>query len=328
MKFKKQIFIESMVGLFSFAVIAALFLLTVVLSQDSLFRKERPVEILFDNAMGLRVGDSVSARGVTVGKVKQIGLKPDGVHVLALLTTPVHLREDYRIEVLPTSVLGGRYLNIHEGSYAAEPMRPAPKLLQGSPSTDLLDAATRTVEDIRQALNDGILEDFKATMAQVRKIATKLGEGEGTLGKLINDDAVYGDVQQIAANLRTVSDKLAQGEGTLGKLMNDGRLYDDAQSVAANLKDISDRLNRGEGTLGRLLSEDDRVYEDLAATIASFRKMSESIERGEGTIGKLVADEGLYLDFQALLREGRAAVDDFRETTPVTTFTSIFFGAF
>ena len=328
MKFKKQIFVETIVGLFSFAVIAALFLLTVVLSQDSLFRKERPVEILFDNAMGLRVGDSVSARGVSVGKVKQIELKNDGVHVLALLKTPVHLRNDYKIEVLPTSVLGGRYLNVHEGTYASEPMHPAPKLLKGNPSTDLISAATKTVEDIRQALNDGILEDFKATMAQARKIATKLGEGEGTLGKLINDDAVYGDVQQIAANLRGISDQLAKGEGTLGKLMNDGRLYDDAQSIAANLKDVTDRLNQGEGTLGRLLAEDDRVYDDLAATLASFRKMSESIEKGEGTLGKLVADEALYLEFQALLREGRAAVDDFRETSPITTFTSIFFGAF
>ena len=327
MKFKKQIFVESAVGLFSFAVIGALFLLTVVLSQDALFRTERPVEILFDNAMGLRVGDVVSARGVTVGKVKQIALKRDGVHVRALLSTPIHLRTDYRIEVLPTSVLGGRYLNIHEGSHDAEPI-PAPALLQGAPSTDLIDAATRTVEDIRNALNAGILEDFKATMAQARKIATKLGEGEGTLGKLINDDEVYGDVRQIAANLRVVSDKLAGGEGTLGKLMNDGRLYDDAQSVAANLKDVSDRLSKGQGTLGRLLAEDDRVYEDLAATVAAIRKISESVERGEGTLGKLVSDEALYLDFQALLREGRAAVDDYRESSPITTFTSIFFGAF
>ncbi|HAL92440.1 MAG TPA: hypothetical protein DCM68_05380 [Verrucomicrobia bacterium] len=294
MKFKKQIFVESLVGLFSFAVLAALFMLTVVLSQDSLFRKERPVEILFDNAMGLRVGDVVSARGVTVGKVKQIELKKDGVHVLALLKTPVHLRDDYRIEVLPTSVLGGRFLNIDEGTYANEPMRAAPKLLKGTASIDLMDAATRTIEDIRKALNEGILEDFKATMIEVRKITTKLGEGEGTLGKLLSD----------------------------------GRLYDDAQSVAANLKDISERLNKGEGTLGKLLGADDQAYEDLTATLASFRKMSESMAKGEGTLGKLVSDEALYLEFQSLLREGRATLDDMRETSPVTTFTSIFFGAF
>jgi len=328
MKFKKQVFIESAVGLFSFAVIAALFMLTVVLSQDTMFRKERPVEIVFDNAMGLRVGDAVSARGVSVGKVKQIDLKRDGVHVLALLKTPVHLREDYRIEVLPTSVLGGRYLNIHEGSYDTPPMRPQPRVLKGHASTDLIDSATRTVEDIRLALNDGILEDFKATMAQVRRIATKLGEGEGTLGKLIADDAVYRDVQEIAANLRGTSEKLARGEGTIGRLMNDDRLYDDAQAVAANLREISDRLAKGEGTLGQLLAGDDQAYQDLAATLAAFREMSESIARGEGTLGRLVADEEMYLEFQGLLREGRAALDDIRETSPITTFTSIFFGVF
>jgi hypothetical protein len=228
MKFKKQIFIESMVGLFSFAVIAALFMLTVVLSQDALFRSERPMEILFDDAMGLRVGDVVSARGVTVGKVKRIALQEDGVHVMVLLTMPVHLRDDYRIQVLPTSVLGGRYLNIDEGSHDSATLRDPPELLRGSPSPDLISSATATVEDIRKALNDGVLDDFKATMASIRKISARLAEGEGTLGKLLADDAVYGDVQRIAANLGEVSDKLAQGEGTLGKLLNDGQLYADA----------------------------------------------------------------------------------------------------
>ncbi len=327
MKFKRQIFVESAVGLFSFAVLAALFLLTVVLSRDALFRAERPVEILFDNAMGLRVGDSVNARGVTVGKVKQIALKKDGVHVLALLTMPVHLRTDYRIEVLPTSVLGGRYLNIHEGTYEAAEL-PRQKIYQGSPSTDLIDAATRTVEEIRQALHDGILDDFRGTLQQARKIATRLAEGEGTLGKLINDDTVYGDVQQAAANLRDISGALAKGEGTLGKLIQDDAVYGDVQAVAANLKDISARLNQGEGTLGRLLTGDSQVYDDLAATLAAFRQMSETIARGEGTIGRLVSDDELYTEFKALVREGRAAVDDIRETSPITTFTSIFFGAF
>lgn len=328
MKFKKQVIIESAVGLFSFAVIASLFMLTVVLNQDSLFRKERPVEIVFNNAMGLRVGDTVSARGVTVGKVKQIDLKRDGVHVMALLTTPVHLREDYQIEVLPTSVLGGRYLNIHEGSRDTEPLSPQPVVLRGHASVDLIDTATKTVEDIRLALNDGILEDAKATMVQVRKIATRLGDGEGTLGKLLADDAMYTEVQELAANLREVSAKLVKGEGTVGKLLNDDRLYDDAQAVAANLRDVSDRLAKGEGTIGKLLSGDDQAYEDLAATLAALREVTVSIASGEGTLGRLISDEEMYLEFRGLLREGRAALDDIRETSPITTFTSIFFGVF
>ncbi|NLG33771.1 MAG: MCE family protein [Lentisphaerae bacterium] len=327
MKFKKQVFIESMVGLFSFAVIAALFLLTVVLSRDSLFHRSQSVVVVFQDVMGLRVGDMVSARGVTVGKVKAIELQAKGVHVHVLLDKPIHLREDYHISVMPTSVLGGRFLNIDEGTLDREPI-PMPALLAGSSSEDLIDAATQTVVEIRDALNGGILEDLSASMEQIRSLATRLGEGEGLIGRLLTDDALYGDIAQILGNVRQVSDELARGEGTLGKLLTDEAVYEDVQAVAANLRQATDSVARGEGLLGRLLSGDDAMGEDLAGTLTAFRTISETIARGEGTLGRLLTDEELYVEFEALVREGRAAVEDFRETSPITTFTSIFFGVF
>ncbi|MDR0993185.1 MAG: MlaD family protein [Verrucomicrobiota bacterium] len=328
MKFNKQLVMESAVGLFSFAVLAALIVLTVILSHEALFRASLPMEVVFEDVMGLRVGDNVNSRGVTVGKVKQLLLREDGVHVMAMLDVPVYLREDYRMEVRASSVLGGRYLSIHEGTPSSQMLEPPPPVLQGSPSADLIDSATKAVEDIRTALNDGIIEDFKATMANIRGITDRLGSGEGTLARLINDATVYEDVQQLTANLRQLSDSLADGEGTLGKLITDEAVYTDAQAIAANFRDLSDRLVRGEGTLGRLLMSDDQVYEDLAATMASLRGVMETVGRGEGTIGRLLSDEEMYLEFRSLLREGRAALDDIRETSPITTFTSIFFGAF
>ena len=327
MKFKKQVFVESAVGLFCFAVIGALFMLTVVLSRDSLFRRSQPMDILFQDVMGLRVGDVVSARGVTVGKVDKILLQKDGVHVLALLSIPIELRADYKIEVMPTSVLGGHYLVISEGSQTAEPIS-TDILLRGTPTAGLMDAATATINEIRAALNGGILEDVKVSVSGIRKIATGLANGEGTLGRLLRDDDIYGDIQQIAGNMRQISDTIAKGEGTIGRLVNEDALYNDAQVVVANFRDISDRLAKGEGTLGHLLSSDDTAYQDLAATLANIRKMSDSVAKGEGTLGKLMSDEELYMEFKALLSEGRAAVDDIRETSPITTFTSVFFGAF
>ncbi len=41
---------------------------------------------------------------------------------MALLDVPITLRADYRIEVMSTSVLGGRYLDIQEGTSAAAKM--------------------------------------------------------------------------------------------------------------------------------------------------------------------------------------------------------------
>ena len=327
MKFKKQVAVEVLVGLFSFAILAVLFALTTMLSEEMLFRKYTYIEIVFDSVNGLRTGDEVKARGVTIGKVKELVLKPGGVHVRVRLDVPLTLREGYRIEVKSGSVLGGRFLSVDEGGPEAPEISLA-GLLTGSPSAELLDTATKTVQDIQHALNDGVLEDLKASMAQIRKITESLGEGEGTLSRLLKDDALYGDIQEIVGNVRSISDAIAKGEGTIGKLVVDDTVYRDLKDVAANLQKITDGLAKGEGTLGRLLGEDDQVYKDLAATIASIRGISESLARGEGSMGKLLSDEALYLEFQALLREGRAAVDDYREASPITTFTSIFFGAF
>lgn len=323
----RQLLIETTVGLFSFAVLAALFLLTVVLSREAFLGQSHPVEVVFDDVMGLRVGDSVNSRGVVIGKVQAMELRDDGVHVMADLTCQVPLHADYKVEVLSSSVLGGRYLNL-DGGTASAPAIDLPPVLQGAASADLMDNASRLVQDIRTSLNDGILDDFKTTMQNIRILSERLTAGEGTLAQLINDGALYTDVQALTANLRTVSDSLAAGEGTLGKLLTDDAVYTDAQAIVSDFRGISARLAQGEGTLGKLLSSDDQLYSDLSATMASLRTISESVAAGEGTLGKIVSDDELFLEIQALLREGRAAIDDMRETSPITTFSSIFFGIF
>lgn len=326
---RKQILIETLVGLFSFAVLAALFMLTVVLSRDAFLRKAHPVEILFQDVMGLRVGDSVNSRGVVVGKVQGMELRPDGVLVRAELTQDVPLRSDYKVEVLSSSVLGGRYLNLDPGTPDAAVLDEIPDRLTGAPTTDLIDSATRLVQDIRTALNDGIIDDFKATMSNIRNISDDIATGDGTLAKLIHDGQLHDDIAATVADLRGIGDRLAAGEGTLGKLLSsDDQLYTDLSAAIADLRTIGDRLAAGEGTLGKLLSSDDQMYQDLSATISSLRGVGERLEAGEGTLGKIITDEELYLELRAILREGRAAIDDLRETSPITTFSSVFFGIF
>jgi phospholipid/cholesterol/gamma-HCH transport system substrate-binding protein len=198
-------------------------------------------------------------------------------------------------------MLGGKQLKIDEGPLSA-PSLPEGTVIAGTDSTD-------------------ILEELGATVASIRKMTDKISAGEGTLGKLIHDDALYN-------NLRDASDKLAKGEGTIGKLLNDETVYNDLKATMANLQDVSGRLANGEGTLGKLLSEDDKLYQDLSASMANLRTITDKVGSGEGTLGKLINDDQVYTEAQKLLGELRAAIDDMRETSPVTTFSTIFFGAF
>jgi phospholipid/cholesterol/gamma-HCH transport system substrate-binding protein len=105
-------------------------------------------------------------------------------------------------------------------------------------------------------------------------------------------------------------------------------IYKDLKSTTDKLKEISDRLAGGEGTLGKLLSKDETLYKDVSAAAASLKNIAAKIEKGEGTIGKLTMDESLYHDVKKTMAEARAAIDDFREAAPLTTFSSLFLGAF
>lgn len=286
--------IEVTVGAFLFMILLALGFFTIVLSRENLFARRYELDVLFPHVRGLRQGDNVFVRGVDIGKIKALHISPEGVHALASLKQPVTLREDYKIEILPSSVLGGRYLSVYEGSDDRPPL-PEGAVIRGEAPVDLIDEATRTVQVIKRSLEQGkILENISAAVEDVRELTTRLGRGEGTLGKLLTDDS----------------------------------LYTNLQAVVANLKEVTGRVREGQGTLGRLLSEEDTLYRDLSEAAASIREVTASIANGNGTLGKLAKDDELYEQARLLLNEIRAAIDDLRETTPLTTFTSVFFGAF
>jgi phospholipid/cholesterol/gamma-HCH transport system substrate-binding protein len=285
---------EVTVGAFMFMILLALGFFTIVLSRQNIFSPSYKIDVVFENVKGLREGDNVFVRGVSIGKIKTLQIKPDGVHVNVNLEQPVELHEDYAIEILPSSVLGGRYLNIYEGSHST-PMISKGAVVIGLTPVDLIDEATKTIQIVKKALEEGkIIENLKSTMAQLNDVTAKLSKGEGTIGKLMTDDQVYNDLHEITANL----------------------------------KDISDRAAHGRGTIGKLLSEDDALYTNLTAAAESIRNISASIEKGDGTLGKLIKDDKLYEEVTLTLHEARAAIDDFREAAPITTFSSIFFGAF
>lgn len=337
----QQMSIEIVVGFFMMMILLALGFFTIILSQDNIFTKNYELTVVFDQVAGLITGDKVYVKGVDVGRVKRLEVKRDGVHATLVLDYPVELRENYSIQVVPSSVLGGKFVEIREGS-PDKPLLPEGTQIVGKGPADFLAELTEGIREVRQSLESGgVLGNLEETMANIKEITRRLKDGEGTIGKLLTDDSLY-------TNLVAISARLERGEGTLGKLMSDDGLYTNLLAVSArlergegtlgklltddglytNLLAVSARLERGEGTLGRLLSSDDQLYRDLSDTVASLKDTAQTIGRGEGTLGKLVKDEGLYNQVNSLVGEIRAAIDDLRETTPVVSFSSIFFGAF
>jgi phospholipid/cholesterol/gamma-HCH transport system substrate-binding protein len=325
---------EIVVGAFMFTILVVLLTITVVISQNKFFEKTYPMVALFPDVGGLKEGENVYLRGVKVGNVNSIQVSDEkpGVEVRLVLDRPVTLYEDYQLMVESSSLLGGMRLVIDEGSRDAEKVDPDTYSdLTGNPAPDLMGTANRMLEDIRE-------------------VTRQISSGEGTIGKLVYDESLYDEanalvtslgesakrLEEVSENAKLVTDRIAQGKGSLGKLLSeDESLYNNLTNTlhqinlaSEDARTIMERVEKGEGTIGKLLSPDDQVYQDLKDTVASLKKFSKNLGEQQGTVGRLINEDTLYVKIEGLVDEARATIDDFRETSPITTFSTIFFGAF
>ena len=65
----------------------------------------------------------------------------------------------------------------------------------------------------------------------------------------------------------------------------------------------------------------------LGAASADLASVASRLEKGEGTLGKLSADAKLYDEVTARVKDIRQVVDNYRDTTPISSFGSLIGGA-
>ncbi|MEW6261587.1 MAG: MlaD family protein [Thermodesulfobacteriota bacterium] len=112
-------------------------------------------------------------------------------------------------------------------------------------SADLRNMSTANKNNINTILASFAQTSQKMshTITALQDISEKINRGQGTLGKLVNDDATIKNLNSSLAALRDISDKINQGQGTLGKLVNDPTT---AEKIDTALTGINDYLTKNE----------------------------------------------------------------------------------
>ena len=183
--------------------------------------------------------------------------------------------------------------------------------------------------------DETVYNDLKDTISSAKAVAGRLERGEGTVGKFLSsDETVYNDIKDTVASAKAVAGRLERGEGTVGKLVSsDDTVYQDLKASLGNLREVTERLKDGKGLLGRLTQDEklsadaSAMIEKLAAASTDLATVASRLEKGEGTLGKLSADSKLYDEVTALLKDVRQIIDNYRDTTPISTFGSLIGGA-
>ena len=173
----------------------------------------------------------------------------------------------------------------------------------------------KTFENIKE-----ITSDLNITVKQNReKFSTTMSNFENLSRDLAGVSAKAGDTFN---TINRVAKKIDDGEGTLGKLVADKTLYDQSKDAMTSLNNIAQKIERGEGTLGKLVA-DKTLYDQSKDAMTSLNNIAKKIEKGEGTLGKLVTDETLYTETKGTLKKVNKAAGGLQEQTPVTVLGTV-----
>lgn len=312
---------ELRVGIFMLsALLITAFLILNSTGSFNPFEKKMRLKARFASADGLREGADVQLAGVSIGKVEEVKFlppdSPEGERIEASLYVgqtlngkPITelIRTDSTAQLIATSILGNdKIVNI------------APGTSKGTPVDENAILRTSTPIGLNQltATGNDLLEQINKLAVPANEILNKANQGEGTLGRVINDEQLYesleGAVTETRATmtrLQTTVDRLNRGEGSAGKLLNDPELYNNLNKTVSQLESIATDIRGGRGSAGKFIN-DDAFYVETRNAVTELRTAAEKISsiaddvklltadlrEGKGTAGKLFRDEKLYED--------------------------------
>ena len=315
------------------AVLALAVLIILMGSSTGIFTRKIHLVTYFNNAQGLRSGAAVRVQGVDVGNVSGVSVVPGSplpVRVEMKVTTKYEdaIKKDSVAGLATAGVLGETFVDIDSinksgtmavnGDTLKSEDRPGIQDVVKSSATTLdnvnvlvgrLDKIVGTIEDgkgsIGKIINDpALFDNANATLAKLQQIADEIQSGKGSIGKLLNSDELYNKVNGSLDKLNTTMDSIERGEGSLGKFVKDPALYNNANATIAKANALMDGINQGKGTLGMLV-KDQAFANKLNATMTRVQLISERLDRGEGTAGKLLKDPAIYNDTDQMLIETR-----------------------
>ncbi|HEX8141971.1 MAG TPA: MlaD family protein [Pyrinomonadaceae bacterium] len=294
------------------SILVLIFLILNATGDINPFSKKLHVKAQFASAEGLREGSDVRLAGVRVGKVESIKLlpptdNPNAPKVEARLAidnkidgrpATDRIRTDSQAQMASPGLLGNeKMINITPGTAVGQPV---------TEDFVLTSQSSNSFNDLATSGND-LVQRLSKVSDQVNDIVRKINEGQGTLGRIVNDEALYNNLNATIRETEDVMRQIRSGQGSAGLFVNDPALYNNANEIAVQLRAIAVDLRRGRGTAGRLLT-DDELYNRASSAIARLDLATDQItsvladvRAGRGTIGKLLTDEAIYNDARAAI---------------------------
>ncbi len=287
-------------------------------SRQKWGRKRISFHSRFQDAQGLKEGDSVWFQGVAVGYVKDIRFVQEKNKAWVVVNYRVEeqllpmLHGSTRATISNVGLLGDKYLALVP---SPEPPADDPNLLpesliptqQGASLAEL----GRGAEDLMASITE-IADNMASLTGSIQ-------HGGGVISRLLLDPELGKEtmdrMNHIASQLDGLVTALHQGRGAAGALVMDPKgkkaisdLSDGASALAKILQDASQE----KGALGVMLAPGGRgetLINDLSATAADLQKMTKGLSNPKSLIPQLMGNPKTGKETAEHIRSAAAHLD-------------------
>ena len=296
------------VGLTVFIGIVILFLaIFLVGTEGNYFTGKYSIKMFVTDIEGLSEGSLVSLGGLKIGSVSKmefINTKDQKGILISLRVNEKHKQQitgNSTAEIKTIGLLGDKFINITIGSVEYPPLKDGDFIkVKHSPS----------LSQIGEQI-DPVLADLKDVTANLKKITGSIANGEGGLGKIINNKEFGDDLEDVLSDIHSFTAAIKDRKGSLGKFLFDEELYSNTNGLVKNLRTVSDSITNGNGTIGKLLA-DNSLYDNLNKLSQSLNNVTEKLSSDSTFAGGLFNDKEGYRNFSALIISLDSLVTDLK----------------
>jgi phospholipid/cholesterol/gamma-HCH transport system substrate-binding protein len=274
------------VGLFIF--VGLMFLLGGILIVGNIretFNNKMKVISIFDDVSGLKEGNNVWYSGVKIGTVSNMNFfGRSQVEVVLNIATKSqqYIRKDAKVKISSDGIIGNKIIVIYGGTS---------DFAQVEVGDTLAVERTFTSEDMINTLQDNN-ENLLVITSNIKDITNRMTDGDGTIGKLLNDTSVYTNINAATASLHAATIE--------------------AEQMIRSLSVFTSGLNK-KGTLANELTTDTTIFKSVKASVLKLQQMADTANvfvtnlkkagsNPRSTIGVLLHDEAAGASLKETLK--------------------------
>jgi len=275
LRYKREVMVGAMMIMGALA-----FVILMMWLRGRSFKKSTPVDVTFEDVIGLKEGDPVRTSGVRVGSVKQIILESPGhVHVVLDVMHGQPPRDDAKARILSQDLFGARYIEYFPGVSARA--LPPDSQLRGNRLTDMsemveaLGTRSKALLDTANAVTSMVSRELRVTLRNTQALLATLNSGAN-----LSTTRLVGALEELRHALQRVDLLVAQnGPGATEAIASVRSASAHADSMARSLQHTSAQMdsilmkvNSGSGPVAALLN-DSTVIRDLMRTNGALREL-------------------------------------------------------